>query len=161
MPLSTLADIADLVAACAIIVSLVFVGYELHLTRKQSELANWRDVLQSFTDYKAATNSGDLAEFLVRAHADYHALDEAGKMRFGLYLEQGVHIGGNFLKHNDSLPRKLVGLEDAIMHTLAEMLTTPGGAAWWQEAHERRRFMPATYVVVDDLLARHRRKTAA
>ena len=41
------------------------------------------------------------------------SLSEAEKLSFGLYLEQGVHILGNFLKHNDSLPRKLVGLEQA------------------------------------------------
>lgn len=153
MTLSSLADIADLIAAAAIILSLGFVAYELHLTRKQSELSNWRDVLAAFTDYKAITNDLAFAEFVVRAHRDYHALSEAEKLSFGLYLEQGVHIVGNFLKHNDSLPRKLVGLESAIMNTLGEMLTTPGGAAWWAEAHERGRFMPETYRVVDSLLA--------
>lgn len=154
MTLSNIADIADLVAATAIILSLIFVGYELHLTRKQSELSNWREVLAAFTDFKAITNDLAFAEFLVRAHRDYDALSDAEKMSFGLYLEQGVHILGNFLKHNDSLPRKLVGLEQAITNTFYEMLATPGGAAWWAEAHERGRFMPDTYRVVDGLLAR-------
>lgn len=154
MSLSDLVGIADIVAAGAIVLSLCFVGYELHLTRKQSELSNWREVLAAFTAYKAITNDLAFAEFLVRAHRDYDALSEAEKMSFGLYLEQGVHIIGNFIKHNDSLPRKLVGLEQAIMNTFGEMLTTPGGAAWWAEAHERGRFMPDTYRVVDDLLAR-------
>lgn len=154
MTLSNIADIADLIAAAAIILSLIFVGYELHLTRKQSELSNWREVLQSLTDYKSATNDLNFAEFLVRAHHDYDALSEGEKMSFGLYLEQGVHIFGNFVKHNDSLPRKLVGLEQALTNMFAEMLTTPGGAAWWAEACTRGRFMPDTYRVVDDFLAR-------
>jgi hypothetical protein len=157
MDLSEVADIADLVAALAIIVSLVFVGYELHMTRKQSELSNWREVLQAFTDYKAATNNIEFAAFLVRGHENYEALSPAEKLSFGLFLEQGVHICGNFLKHNDSLPRKLVGLEDAIMNTFTEMLTTPGGAAWWAEAHERGRFMTDTYRTVDRLLKRSER----
>lgn len=154
MNLSDLADIADLVAVLAIFLSFAFVGYELHLTRKQSELSNWRELLRALTDYKAATNDRDFAAFLVRAHADYDGLDAGEKMSFGLFLEQGVHIYGNFLKHNDSLPRKLAGLELAITNLLTEMLTTPGGAAWWREAHERRRFMPDTYRIVDGLLAR-------
>ncbi|MEQ9037913.1 MAG: hypothetical protein RIE24_06125 [Silicimonas sp.] len=156
MSLSNIADIADLIAAAAIILSLIFVGYELHLTRKQSELSNWREVLQALTDYKAVTNDLAFAEFLVRAHRDYEALSDGEKMSFGLYLEQGVHIFGNFVKHNDSLPRKLVGLEQALTNMFAEMLTTPGGAAWWAEAHERGRFMPDTYRVVDGFLARRR-----
>jgi hypothetical protein len=154
--LSNLADIADLIAALAIFASLAFVGFELRMTRKQSELSNWRDVLQTFTDYKAATNDLEFAAFLVRAHEDYDALNAAEKMSFGLFLEQGVHILGNFLKHNDSLPRKLVGLEDAIMNTFTEMLTTPGGAAWWAEAHVRGRFMKDTFRVVDGLLIAHK-----
>lgn len=154
MSLSNIADIADLIAATAIILSLIFVGYELHLTRKQSELSNWREVLQSLTDYKSVTNDLQFAEFLVRAHRDYHALSEAEKTSFGLYLEQAVHIFGNFVKHNDSLPRKLVGLDQALTNMFAEMLTTPGGAAWWAEAHERGRFMPDTYKTVDGYLAR-------
>lgn len=154
MTLSALADIADLAAALAIFLSFAFVGYELHLTRKQSELSNWRELLRALTDYKAVTNDRDFAAFLVRAHEDYDALDAGEKMSFGLFLEQGVHILGNFLKHNDSLPRKLAGLELAITNLLAEMLTTPGGGAWWREAHDRRRFMPDTYRVVDGLLAR-------
>ena len=154
MDLSSIADIADLVAALAIVGSLLFVGYEVHMTRKQSELSNWREVLQAFTDYKAATNNIDFAELLVRGHEDYEAFTPAEKMSFGLYLEQGIHICGNFLKHNDALSRKLVGLEEAIMNTLADMLTTPGGAAWWAEAHERGRFMKGTYRTVDRLLKR-------
>lgn len=161
MELAELADIADLVAATAVIISLLFVGYELRMTRKQSELSNWRDVLQTFTEYKAATNDIEFAALLVRGHEDYDALSAAERMSFGLFLEQGVHICGNFLKHNDSLPRKLVGLEDAIMNTFAEMLTTPGGAAWWAEAHERGRFMTDTYKTVDRLLAQSKREKAA
>lgn len=153
MNLTDLTLYAELFAAAAIFVSLIFVGYEVHMTRKQAELSNWRDVLQSFVDYKAATNDLDFAAFLVRAHEDYDALTPAEKMSFGLFLEQGVHVLGNFLKHNDSLPRKLVGLEDAIQATFVDMLTTPGGAAWWAEAQTRGRFMPDTFKVVDKLLA--------
>lgn len=40
MDLLNIADIADLIAALAIVASLAFVGFELHMTRKQSELSN-------------------------------------------------------------------------------------------------------------------------
>lgn len=53
-------------------------------------------MLQTFTDYKAATNDIAFAVFLVRAHEDYEALNPAEKMSFGLFPEQGVHILSNF-----------------------------------------------------------------
>lgn len=45
MSLSQLAPIADVLAAIAVILSLIFLAYELRQNRKQSELANWRDLL--------------------------------------------------------------------------------------------------------------------
>ena len=161
MSLSVLASLADVIAAVAIVVSLIFVGYELQQNRKQAELANWRAVLDTLVEYKGLTHDPAFAEFVVRSHSDYDALSTAEKLRFGLYLEQGIHIYGNFLKHNDALPRKLAGLEDAVTAMFADMLTTPGGAAWWAEAQTRARFMPGTYTTVNDHLARHARKAGA
>ena len=152
--------IADIIAAAAIVLSLCFVAWELHQTRVQSELSNWRDILASLTEFKAITNDLAYAEFLVRAHADYHALSAAEKLSFSKYCEQGVHIIGNFLKHNESLPRKLAGLDQAIGVHFAELLSTPGGAAWWEEAQARGIFMPGTYVVTNKSLENHARRKA-
>lgn len=160
MSLSLLANLADVIAAVAIVLSLIFVGYELQQNRTQAELANWRELLETLVDYKGLTHDPAFAEFVTRAHADYDALSDTDKLRFGLYLEQGVHIFGNFLKHNDALPRKLEGLDDAVTNLFIDMLTTPGGSTWWAEAHDRGRFMPSTYRIVDAHLARGRVRTA-
>jgi hypothetical protein len=160
MTVSVLADFADIIAALAIILSLIFVGYELHQNRTQAELSNWRELLQTLVDYKGLTHDAEFAAFIMRAQADYEALSATDRMRYGHYLEQGVHILGNFLKHNNSLPRKLEGLEAAVTNLFIDMLTTPGGRAWWAEAHELGRFMPSTYTIIDAHLAKGRIKTA-
>ena len=77
MSLAELASLSQVAAGLAVIVSLVFFGYELHLTRKQSELANWREVLNSLTAYKTLTNDLEFAEFVIRGHDDYAALTPA------------------------------------------------------------------------------------
>ncbi len=161
MPIEELSLGLEFAATAAIVLSLLFLALEQRRTRKQAELANWRDVLQTFTEYKGLTNDPGLADLVTRGHADYAALSDADRLAFGLYLEQGVHICGNFLKHNDSLPAKLVGLEEAIANTLYEALSTPGGAAWWDEAATRGRFMTETYKIVNGLLARRRAKGSA
>jgi hypothetical protein len=74
MSLSVLADFADIIAALAIVLSLIFVGYELHQNRTQAELSNWRELLQTFVDYKGLTHDPEFAAFIQRAQADYHAL---------------------------------------------------------------------------------------
>ena len=158
--LSVLADFADIIAALAIVLSLIFVGYELHQNRTQAELSNWRELLQTLVDYKGLTHDPEFAAFIQRAQADYHALSQTDRMRYGLYLEQGIHIIGNFLKHNNSLPRKLEGLEDAVTNMFIDLLSTPGGQAWWAEAHDTGRFMPSTYQIVNAHLAKGRIRTA-
>lgn len=160
MTLGLLADLADVIAAAAIVLSLIFVGYELHQNRTQAELANWRELLETLVAYKGMTHDAEFAEFVTRAHADYEILSDAEQLRFGMYLEQGIHIFGNFLKHNDALPRKLDGLEDAVTNMFVDLLTTPGGQAWWEEAQTRGRFMPSTYRIVNAHLARGRIRTA-
>ena len=84
---SNVSAVADLVAAIAIVLSLCFVAWELHQTRVQSELSNWRDILASLTSFKAITNDLDFAAFLVRGQEDYHALSGAEKLSFGQYCE--------------------------------------------------------------------------
>lgn len=154
--LSQIADVADLIAAAAIFVSLLFVAYEIRATRKQTELTNWRDLLNTMTDYKGMATNPDLAAILVKGHADFHALSEAEKIAFEMYMEQGIHVYGNFLKHNDALPTKLVGLEGAVTNYFFEMLATPGGSVWWEDVQRRKRFMPDTFVVTNGLLDRRR-----
>jgi hypothetical protein len=64
MSLSQLAPIADILAALGVILSLIFLAYELRQNRKQSELANWRDLLESLSNFKGLSNNLDFAEFL-------------------------------------------------------------------------------------------------
>ena len=154
MTLSVIAGYADIIAAFGVILSLAFLAYELRMTRKQSDLANWRDLLQSLIDYKGITNDLAFSEFIDRANQDYSALTSAEKRSYGLYLEQGVHIFGNFMKHNDTVPQKLLGLEKAVDNLMLDLLSTKGAREWWVESKPKGRFMPQTYVFVDRVLAK-------
>ncbi|SMY06607.1 hypothetical protein [Flavimaricola marinus] len=160
MTLSEFTPIADLLAAMAVILTVAFLAYEIRASRKQAELSNWRELLQTLVDFKSSTNDLVFADLVERGHQDYAALTPAERRAFGLHLEQGVHIYGNFLKHNNDLPKKLVGLDDACANMFHDLLTTPGGAQWWAETRSAGRFMPATYAVIDEILRKGRRPTA-
>ncbi len=155
MTLQELAQFADVCAAAAIVVSLAFVGYEVRMNRRQSELTNWQALIVSLTDYKGLTNDREFAAFVTRAHESYEALSPADRLSFGQYMEQGVHIYTNFFKHNDALPQRIDGLDEAIGNCLREMLTTPGGRVWWTENQVRKRFRQGTYAQVNRLLPRY------
>ncbi|MBD3677757.1 MAG: hypothetical protein HUJ27_05060 [Rhodobacteraceae bacterium] len=88
----------------------------------------------------------------MRAHEDYETLTPAEKMSFGHYMEQGIHIYTNFFKHNEALPTKIDGVDEAIANSLREMLDTPGGRAWWAENQMRGRLREETYQSVNGLI---------
>lgn len=159
MTLAEFAPIADVLAAVGVMVTVAVLAYEMRQTRKQTELANWRDLLGTLTDYKGLSQDAEFADLVERGHADYNALSPADQRRFGLYLEQGVHVYGNFLKHNTELPQKLEGLDDAVANYYIDMLTTSGGAAWWAQTRSLGHFMPGTYRVVDRIIAAGRKAT--
>jgi hypothetical protein len=147
--LSTIADIADLIAAAGVIGSLLFLGFELRAQNRETSLSNWRQLLESLTAFKATTNDPQMADLVIRGHADYHALSPAEQLAYGNWLEQGIHIIGNFDKHIDTVPGKLRGLDHAVHNLMLDHLGTPGARAWWAATKPRGRFMPATVDTID------------
>lgn len=151
--LSYIADTADLIAAAAVVASLVFVALEIRQTNRQAQLSNWRDLLEGLRDFKAVTNDPVVADIITRGHQGFGDLAPHEQLTFGMYLEQGIHIYGNFTKHADAIPDGYDGLEEATDNSLEELLTTPGARAWWAEARGRGRLMKKTIARIDGIQA--------
>lgn len=153
--LSSIAAVADLIAAAAVVASVCFLAYELRQTNKQSRLANWRELLAELRSFKALTNDLEFSAFLERAQKDYAALSPSEKVSFAHYLEQGVHVYGNFTKHSGTVPGEFIGLEKAVSNCLADMMSSQGAIACWQDWETRGRLMPATYDRVRKVISVH------
>jgi hypothetical protein len=153
MGLDQLSAIAELVAAMAVVASLLFLGYELREGNRQARLSNWRELLEALRSFKAQTNDLAFAEMIERAGRDYAGLAAHEKIAYGMYLEQGIHVYGNFAKHTGRIPPGYVGLDEAIENSLRDMLTTSGARAWWDEARGRKRMMAATISRIDRIMA--------
>lgn len=149
--LMTLAAIADLVAAAGVIGSLIFLGVQLREQNRETGLNNWRELLVTLTDFKGITNDPAMADLVVRGHTDYHALSEAEQLSFGLYLEQGIHIIGNFEKHSGTVPGQMKDLQYPVQNLMLDHLATPGARAWWTQSKPKGRFLPATVATIDRL----------
>jgi len=86
--------------------------------------------------------------------ADIADLIAAEKRGYGQYLEQGIHITGNFAKHRGGVPNELNGLQDAVNNSLVDLLNTVGGREWWAEYKPKGKLMPATCQNIDAIFAR-------
>jgi hypothetical protein len=147
--LSSLADIADLIAAAGVIGSLLFLAFELRIQNRETGLANWRHLLETLTDFKATTNDPHVADLVVRGNADFHALSPADQLAYGNWLEQGIHIIGNFEKHTGTVPAAMTDLHLAIHNLMLDHLRSPGARQWWAQSKPRGRFLPATVANID------------
>ncbi len=147
--LPTLAALADLVAAAGVIGSLMFLAFQLREQNRETGLNNWRELLVTLTNFKAATNDPELADLVVRGNADYLALGPAEQMTYGLYLEQGIHIIGNFEKHSGTVPRMMKDLDFAVQNLMLDLLNHPGARAWWAQSKPKGRFMPLTVRTIE------------
>ena len=153
MNLSQLANIADLLAAAGVVGTMFFVAYELRRSNKENQLANWRQLLDSLREFKAITNDVSFSELIERGNADFASLSAAEQRSYGQYLEQGIHVIGNFSKHDGKTPNKLGGLELALDNTFVDLLNTRGARHWWREYKPKGKLMPQTYQTIDRLLA--------
>lgn len=151
--LPTLAAIADLVAAAGVIASLLFLAVQLREQNRETGLNNWRELLETLTDYKGVTHDPHMADLVVRGHADFHALAPHEQLSFGLYMEQGIHIIGNFDKHSGTVPRQMKDLNLAVHNLMLDHLNSPGARAWWASSKPKGRFMPNTAALIDSTLA--------
>ena len=104
-------------------------------------------------DIENATNDLAFAEMIERGHRDFSTLQAHEKRAFGLYLEQGIQVYGNFGKHGGRIPAGYVGFEEPLQNSMRDLLTTPGARAWWDETRGRKRLMPETISRIDKLLA--------
>lgn len=119
------------------------------------QLSNWRQLLDSLREYKAVTNDVEFSDLIERGNKNYAGLSDAEKRSYGQYLEQGIHVLGNFTKHAGTTPNQLTGLEDAIEASMVDLLNHSGVREWYVDYKPKGKLMPATYAMIDGILARN------
>jgi len=134
--LNQLANLAEVVAAAAIVISLVYVGKELRANTAAVEAVS----LQSITNASSASmlavvESRELAEVRLQGDRDPSQLSEADRLRYLLYQRQmWLHF------QNVWTQWKLGVFPDDVWvgyrHVICDdMVGTPAEKQWWREVH--------------------------
>ena len=134
MKLSNVADIADLVAALGIILSLIFVAWEMRKSNTQARLSNWYSILAALREHKRRTDSGEMADVLARGREDYHSLKPGEKIMFGQWMEELLQANEGLLHFRDAM---IVPREQLIRTATANFrwhFAFPGCRAWWRDS---------------------------
>jgi hypothetical protein len=154
MSLAQLADLAQLIAAVGVVLSLVFVGLQIKhntaaLVRNEhnSTMAQWTVIRQAI-----ATNR-DIAELMSTGLHGKSALDDADQLRLEQMLQEyawaSFHIWDR--TQRGVFPKGTFEATAGVM--LCDLLRTARGGAWWASA-KNKGFIPAFVSDVDAVLAK-------
>jgi hypothetical protein len=154
MSLAQLSDLAQIIGAIGLILSLVFVGLQikhntaaLQRNEHNSTMAQWTVIRQAI-----ATNR-DVAELMTAGLRGESALDAADQLRLEHFLNEilwaSFHIWDR--TQRGVFPKGTFELSTG--QYLKEMLATPRGGAWWETA-KKSAFPPPFVADVDALLVR-------
>ncbi len=94
--------IAEVVAAIAVIVSLLYLAMQIRTHNREARLAALHDISVGFREATAKFANEDISEIFVRANEDYDALSDAELMRL-LVVAGGVFRAWEeaYIQHKD------------------------------------------------------------
>ena len=104
MTLSQIADYADLITAAGVVLSLLFVAFEMHSSNRQAKRANMQSMLTGIRQLKHWGRDPHTVEILVRGRESFQQLTPAEKFVFANYTEECFAAYDSFLLVRDSKP---------------------------------------------------------
>ena len=154
MSLQQLSDLAQIIGAVGLILSLVFVGLQikhntaaLQRNEHNSTMAQWTVIRQAI-----ATNR-DIAELMTAGLHGESALDAADQLRLEQMLQEyawaSFHIWDR--TQRGVFPKGTFEATAGVM--LCDLLRTAHGGTWWASA-KNKGFVPAFVADVDAVLAK-------
>lgn len=137
-----LGGIGGLVAAIAVIASLVFVGVQIRASVRQSRVDSYSTVTALWTNFTSVTAANEESwRVFYTGIRDYDALSEIEQSRFDFLI--GMYFG----IYDTVMVHESLGVwqnPETYQRTLDEsyrMFTMPGVQAWWKK-HRGRVFAP-------------------
>jgi len=154
MSLQQLSDLAQIIGAVGLILSLVFVGLQikhntaaLQRNEHNSTMAQWTVIRQAI-----ATNR-DIAELMTAGLRGESALDAADQLRLEHFLGENLWASFHIWDRTQRGVFPKGTFEFSTGEYLKDILGTARGAAWWSTA-KRSAFPPPCVADVDALLGK-------
>ena len=130
-PLSKIHQVGELIAAVAVVISLIFVGYEVHQNNQRQIQATTQTMVSDYASgLLAVANDAELACIYVRGTVDYLSLTGAEQLRLSIWLVAMMRFTEDmyFQMQAGSIdPMIWAGIET----TTSQTIRTPGFQQWF------------------------------
>lgn len=123
--------VAELGAAIAVLISLLYLAIQIKYQSKESKLSAASDLSAGFNDFLGEmASNGSLAEIFVKGLKDLDSLDEVERLRYFSHMARMFRILEGLQKHNSE-----GRLEDAswagVRNILIDFSAQKGFSDWW------------------------------
>jgi len=143
MSLSDLASIGSLVSGIAVLVSLIFVGYQLRQNTAQMRRSELNTTMEQSSAWRlAVVSNNDVAELWVKGRSETGTLNAVEAERFDLLLEEALWLNFNIWDRSRNGLLDEGTWERSAADFLADLLIPARSARWWQSYKVR---VPAAY----------------
>jgi len=153
MTLTQIADVADLLAAFGIIVTLGFLVYEMHMSAQQEKIANWQTTMSGIREVRRRTDDPGLADIIVRGRKSFYDLSEQEQVSFGYWMEEMILAHDPFLVHPEQIQVAPEATRVSTRGAFQEYLEGKGAREWWLQCGARKRWPQHLTSVIDSALA--------
>jgi hypothetical protein len=155
MSFEQLSYLAQIVASVGVIVSLIFVGFQikhntgaLQRNEHNSTMAQWTVIRQ------AIARNRDIAELMTAGLSGERALDAADQLRLEQVLQEYAWASFHIWDRTQRGVFPKGTFEATAGAFLCGLLTTPRGGTWWRSA-KHTGFIPGFVLDVDAVLAKN------
>lgn len=134
--------IGGLVAAIAVVASLIFVGMQIKASVKQASVDSYSTITSLWTAFTNAVAANEECwRVFHEGIRDYDALNEAEKSRFNFLIGMYYGIQDTVMVHEHHGVWKNPETYERVLEEGYRMFRMPGVQAWWQQ-HRGRVFAP-------------------
>jgi hypothetical protein len=132
MDINTAANIAEITGGVAILVSLVYVGYQIRQSNRIAKAAALQSVLDGFSDrtLSRSIEYPETTDIQIRGHHCYDDLSLHEQVVFGGLINRDVfHMQNVMQLHSHGLISD-VDYQAWLAFTVAQLITPGGGESW-------------------------------
>ena len=134
--------IGGLIAAIAVVASLVFVGMQIKASVKQASVDSYSTITSLWTNFTNAVAANDESwEIFYGGIRDYDSLSDKDKARFNFLIGMYFGIQDTVMVHEDLGVWKNPETYNRVLDESYRVFKSPGVQSWWRQ-HQGRVFAP-------------------
>ncbi len=134
--------IGGLIAAFAVVASLVFVGIQIKASVRQASVDSYSTITSLWTNFtNAVAANEDSWRIFYNGIRDFDGLPDADKARFNFLIGMYFGIQDTVMLHEELGVWKNTETYNRILEEGYRMFNMPGVQSWWQQ-HRGRVFAP-------------------